>query len=139
MGTRAVISINGKLIIATHWDGYPSGLGKDIFKAFTREEIIEAANKRNIDFAIRSIMDQINAPRIKELAKKHNMTEDAIIRGYRKGIVTADDYLVGDIRNYGDFAEYQYDLTDGEWKYRTVNGAWSENPKFGKWKKSLEE
>ena len=36
----------------------------------------------------------------------------------------AGDYPLSDIEDYGDFAEYQYDLTNGKWRYRQLHGCY---------------
>ncbi len=50
MGTRAVITLEGKPIIATHWDGYPESLGKDLLGKYTLDDILRTArHKHHID------------------------------------------------------------------------------------------
>ena len=48
------------------------------------------------------------------LAKKHNLPISKIKKGIRRGnIIEAEDYQIGSISNYGDWAEYIYDVRDG--------------------------
>lgn len=49
MGTRAIISINGFAVIATHWDGYPLALGQDLLPCTTMEEVLKVADGHLID------------------------------------------------------------------------------------------
>ena len=60
MGTRALISINGKVLIATHWDGYPSSLGRELLQCETLEQIIEVARRHTIDSAADGLVQQPN-------------------------------------------------------------------------------
>jgi hypothetical protein len=141
MGTRALISIDGKPFIATHWDGYYGGLGKDLLKAKAktpRDIVAVAADGHSIDFADMSneAIKEYAENRIKTLMEKHNLSRDDILKGKRRGgVVTSDDYEVSPISNYGDFAEYQYDYdTDAKvWRIRQVSGAWDSNPATGDW------
>ena len=136
MGTRAMISINEKPFIATHWDGYYDGMGKQLESAKTKAKIISIAKEHNIDFAdiTNPAIKKLCDTRIQELMKKHNLSEEKIKEGVRRGaIIAVDDYEITDIKRYGDFAEYHYDFTEGVWRVRSVSGAWDENPAFGKW------
>ena len=74
MGTRAMIKKDGKPFLATHWDGYPSSLGKDLLKCKTDKQIIAAAKKHDIDFAHKSVHKQLNDERVKKLMKKHRLS-----------------------------------------------------------------
>jgi hypothetical protein len=136
MGTRALISIDGKPMIATHWDGNPENLGVQLSVVKpTIENIIEVAKKHTIDSANRSILRELNNERIRMLMEKHKLTREKIIKGFRRGnIIGAEDYDIGDIKNYGDFAEYQYDIDSktGKIKFRELHGSWN-NAKAGKW------
>ena len=48
MGTRALIHFK-KYYIAVHWDGYPSGLGKDLENVSTLKNVLKVAKKHRID------------------------------------------------------------------------------------------
>lgn len=134
MGTRAIITKNGEPFIATHWDGYISGLGRDLATVYTDDEIIKVASEHTIDFASADIREKANDIRVKELAEKYSLSEDEIRAGDRRGnFFSAGDWLVGAIENYGDWAEYQYDLIDGVWFARSLSGAWPDSYD-GDWK-----
>jgi hypothetical protein len=53
MGTRAVVRFRGKPVLATHWDGDPDSLGKELRNAKPRNlnQIIAVAKPHSIDFA----------------------------------------------------------------------------------------
>lgn len=136
MGTRAIITINEKPYVATHWDGYYSVLGKSLEQVSTKQEIIKAASDRSIDFADLKdpLFRDIVKERVKDICERHKITEKEMKAGKRRGmIITNADYQITSIKNYGDWAEYQYDFTGGKWRVRSVSGAWDKNPAFGKW------
>jgi hypothetical protein len=130
MGTRAIITMEGKPIIATHWDGYLKGLGEGLLSMpdTSIKTIIKTAEKHCIDFIDAKIGKQVKEHRLQELCSKHNLTIDKIKEGYRKGsIISNDDYEIGNIKIYDDFAEYQYDIrTDGIY-FRSLSGCWQES------------
>jgi len=100
IGTRALISKEGKPMLATHWDGYPSLLGMDLLHCDkTMEAVIKIAKRHTIDAAHRSIHEDLNRERIKELAEDHEICN---------------------IDNYGDWAEYQYDIRGKEIYFRPL-------------------
>jgi hypothetical protein len=77
IGTRALISKDGRPMLATHWDGYPSSLGIDLLHCDkTMKAVIKVAKRHTIDAAHRSIHEDLNRERIKELAEKHRLTEE---------------------------------------------------------------
>lgn len=144
MGTRAIITKNGKPFIGTHFDGYPSSLGADLLKASTDEEISNVAEDHSIDFADMSILKGLNKARFAAIAKKANSNpnrkKDYTVEELEKlfyeegkmlqfGLMASDDHPIGDIKDYDDWAEYQYDLTDGKWTCRELHGKWSETSK----------
>jgi len=100
MGTRAVVSIDEELFVATHWDGYPAGIGCHLLEVHKVEDIIEAVREHSINFVRKDliVICQVLQPNIK----------------------------VEDIDNYGDWAEYQYDFNSitGAWKFRKLSGSW---------------
>lgn len=131
MGTRALISINGKPTIATHWDGYSESLGIDLLGCDkSLGAIIRVAQGHMIDAADSSIRVELNRTRIKELSKKHKLTEEEIKEGKRRGqIITAEDYEVCDIKRYGDWAEYEYDIRGQEVHFRQLKGQYPDSLK----------
>ena len=136
MGTRAIISVNKKVILATHWDGYPENLGTDLLKTKTISQIIRVAKKYSIDSAHISIHKKISEERFKKIAKEHHLSMKKVREGYRRTeVYTPKDWAVGRIKNYGDWAEYQYDLRNGKWYYRKLSGTYPESlKKAGKWR-----
>jgi len=142
MGTRAIITKNGKPFIATHWDGYPESLGEDLMNTKTDKEIVEVAKKHNIDFAdlrspsikaererrFRNISKKTkgkySVKKLKEMAKKGEQL--------RFGIHTPEFSPIDPIKHYDDYAEYQYDLKDGKWRIRELGDTWKKAEK-GVW------
>ena len=127
MGTRAIITMEGKPIIATHWDGYIKGLGADLLEMpdLSIDSIIKVAEKHEIDFIKPAIGKRVKEERLQELATKHNLSVDKIKDGYRRGVVIAsDDYEIGNIKIYDDSAEYQYDIRADGIYYRELSGCW---------------
>jgi len=129
MGTRALISLNGKPFIAIHWDGYVEGLGKDLlYSDKSIDSIIEIAKSHTIDCAHNSILEKINNERLEELCKKHNISLDEIKEGKRRGkIISCSDYEISDIECYGDWAEYEYNIQDNEVYVKKLCGAYPES------------
>lgn len=125
MGTRAIITIDEKPLIATHWDGYPDGLGNGLINAKTIADIVAVADRKTIDFA------NLNLPEI----RSHLEIRKAHIENKKDwGIISAEDWDIGSIENYGDFAEYQYDLHQYSWRVRSLSGKWPESKdNAGKW------
>ena len=124
IGTRALISINGKPFLATHWDGYPSCLGLELLNCDkTASGIIQVAKGHTIDAADPKVLQELNGERIEWLSKKHRLSRRQIRAGKRRGfIICAEDYEIGSIKNYGDWAEYQYDVRGQEIYFRPLSG-----------------
>jgi len=124
IGTRALICIDGKPLLATHWDGYPSCLGVALLNCEkTVAAIVEVAKGHTIDAADIAIRKDLNRHRIKTLAKKYRLTQAEIRAGKRRGcVICAEDYEIGSIENYGDWAEYQYDIRGQKVYFRALNG-----------------
>jgi hypothetical protein len=52
IGTRALICIDGKALLATHWDGYPSCLGLALLNCDkSMPALVEVAKEHTIDAA----------------------------------------------------------------------------------------
>lgn len=146
MGTRAMITKGGRPFIATHWDGDPGSLGKDLVGKKTDADIITACSGHGIDFADESILSMLNKCRFEEIAETarergakteqgKSYTAKDLERLHKEGkqlsfgVMSADDNPIGSIEGYDDWAEYQYDYTDGKWTYRALSGSWSESSK----------
>ena len=138
MGTRALITINQKPFIATHWEGYPSALGKSLLGITDKKDIIVAAEERSIDFACAEVCKKVNKKRFAEIAAKtkgakreYSPTEIEQLHKQGKHIefslMCAGDYPIGSIKNYGDWAEYQYDLQNGKWYFRPLSGSYPQS------------
>jgi len=131
IGTRAIVSIEGKPMLATHWDGYPSSLGSDLLHCDKSiKAVIEVAKGHTIDAADPRILVALNGERVNALAEKHQLTVQEIKAGKRRGnVISADDYEISDISKYGDLAEYQYDLSGKEVYFRPLDGWWPDSLK----------
>ena len=116
-------------MLATHWDGYPDCLGIELLNCDKKiASVIEVARRHTIDAAHRSIHADLNRERIKELAEKHRLTEEKIRNGVRRGnIIGAEDHEICSIDDYGDFAEYQYDIRGKKIYFRPLKGWWPES------------
>ena len=113
-------------MLATHWDGYPSSLGADLLHCKrSARAVIEVAKAHTIDAADPGIFETLNRERVSDLAEKHRLTVDEIKAGARRGnVICADDYEIGNISLYGDWAEYQYDLRGKDIHFRPLTGWW---------------
>ena len=129
IGTRAIISVNGKPMLATHWDGHPASLGKELLSfGISVAAILRIAEKHTIDAADSSVREDLNRKRIRNLSEKHQLTEEEIGKGFWQGdIITAEDYEISDIRDYGDLAEYQYDIRGEVVLFRPLTGLFPES------------
>lgn len=153
MGTRAIISKNGRPIIATHWDGNPESLGKDLKNTKTDRDILEQSSKHNIDFIdksfapdepltvndgekVRTTYFPKTDKEMVEIGKKVGLIDKklSIKKAIKEGFGTSN--LDGTIKltgvgnlseTYGDWAEYQYDFRDGEWFVRPLNSVWDKS------------
>ena len=141
MGTRAVIRF-GDTRIATHWDGYPSSLGKDLLELDPRnlESVIEVAKDHTIDFASRDIITQLSHERFvditnkaNELAKSHKYNVADVEKEHKltgkfpgSSMMSADDWPIVDFECYGDFAEYEYDVSVTQVRFRELSGKYDQ-------------
>ena len=116
-------------MIATHWDGYPSSLGLDLLECDkSLGAIIRVAESHAIDAADGSIREELNRKRVRELSLKHHLTEEEILQGKRGGsIICAGDYEVCDLKEYGDWAEYEYNIRNGEVYFRRLIGPYPDS------------
>jgi hypothetical protein len=127
MGTRAVVHVDlrpvgyGKDVwIATHWDGYPKGLGESLKEEIKKEISRAKEGRREIDMGA-----------VMEKAVWKGAAEHAIDTSTTDGKAEFD-------KLYGDWAEYEYDVDakKGKIKVRERSGDW-QSAKIGSWK-SLE-
>jgi hypothetical protein len=141
IGTRAIISFNGKPMLATHWDGYPSSLGRDLLNCDRSiEAVIDVGKSHTIDAADASLIDMLNRERIRQLVEKHQLAVQEIKAGKRRGnVICADDYEISDMTKYGDLAEYHYDVCGKEVYFRPLNGWWPDSLKHAAELKLLSE
>jgi hypothetical protein len=78
-----------------------------------------------IDAAHRSIFAELNKERVRTLAHKHGLAEQEIKDGKRRGnVIVAEDYETYSIDDYGDWAEYQYDIRGDKIYFRPLDGCW---------------
>lgn len=126
-----MISVEGKPMLATHWDGYPASLGSDLLHCDRSiEAVVEVAKAHTIDAADPRILETLNRERVSDLAEKHQLTVDEIKAGIRRGnVICADDYEIANIGSYGDWAEYQYDIRGKDVFFRPLNDWWPDSLK----------
>ena len=128
-------------MLATHWDGYPASLGLDLLhcdKSITA--VIEVAKGHTIDAVDPWLLDMLNRERVNQLAEKHHLTVQEIKAGTSHGnVICADEYEIADIRIYGDWAEYHYDVCEEEVYFRPLDGWWPDSLKHAAELKLLTE
>jgi hypothetical protein len=131
VGTRAIISVEGKPMLATHWDGYPTSLGRDLLNSDKSvKAVIEVAKAHIIDAADPHLIEALNLERISQLAENHQLTVQEIKAGKRRGnVISADDCEIADIGLHRDLAEFQYDIRDNAVFFRPLDGWWPESLK----------
>jgi hypothetical protein len=128
MGTRAIVRLNGKLLMATHWDGYPVSLGKDLLKAGNDvTNILKVGSENHIDSVNPKYLDLANEVSIatqKAIIQKNNkiLASDNVDKVDKQmaenRIAEAKDFLsryekgeqIDNISSYDDFAEWDYDV-----------------------------
>jgi hypothetical protein len=85
--------------------------------------IIEVAKAHTIDAADPKALQKLNGERIEWLSKKHRLSRRQIRTGKRRGfVICAEDHEIGNIENYGDWAEYQYDVRGQKIYFRPLSG-----------------
>ena len=143
MGTRAVIKF-GPIFIATHWDGNPDSLGRDLAELRVKnlESIVNVAKKHTIDCASQKVVDMVSNERFAQIAAKtKGKYSVAQLKELNKegryvtfGVQTAGDYPIWTFKGYSDFAEYLYDISStGQVKYAKLDGEWKGVPKNPIW------
>jgi hypothetical protein len=126
MGTRAVVHY-GSDWIATHWDGNPKNLGKDLQGQISKE--INAEKKK--------WGKEWN--KMKNIAQPHALHKAIFKAGADHQIDFVSTLGKKDFdKLYGDFAEYEYEVNEkGKIKVRPRSGDW-QNASTGEWKKLSE-
>jgi hypothetical protein len=127
MATRAIITIKGEPFIAIHWDGDPWSLGRDLVenKAQDKYQIIRIAEKHDIDFIEKEYLEGLNEKRKKVIAKRNNLTIKEVENGVRPVVQSNLDSVIGDIKDYEDWCEYQYNFNSKKWEFAEYPGKWS--------------
>lgn len=155
MGTRAVIKFEGKPMLATHWDGYPESLGAELvaIKDKTPEKVIKVASLHNIDFISPKF-----TPKKKLVVPKqiYNMKTGKYVKGQlitefltdeemdrrniqgtfipTKGKTERKYSTIAPMSQYGDFAEWEYDIKDGKVLARRIVGSYPDKKAESSWK-----
>jgi hypothetical protein len=90
--------------------------------------IIQVAERHTIDGTDGSLRKDLHRERLRELAKKHRLSEKEIRKGKRRdALIMADDYEICNLKDYGDWAEYQYDIRGKEVFFRQLRGQYPES------------
>jgi len=129
IGTRAIISIDGKPMLATHWDGNPTSLGRDLLRCDKSiEAVVEVAEAHTVDAADPQVIEALNAERVTLLAEKHKLTAQEIkVAIRRENLISADDHEIADIGLHRDLAECHYDIRGNSVFFRKLDGWWPES------------
>ena len=115
IGTKAIISVNGKPLLATHWDGHPISLGLGLVRCnLLLSDVLDLAMGHAIDAAIDSI-------------------RPVILKRY--GLIPR----ISSMDCYTDSAEYQYDIRGGKVFYRKLEGCFPESLRSATWFSLLTE
>ena len=159
MGTRAAVKFNGKLMLATHWDGNPSTLGKElaVLKDKSAENVVKVASGHSIDqiapeFAPKNPIVLKNGAYLGDGKRGDKITyfprNDAEMTALQKshgtwmegGGGTADrtkevEFKFADVvpmSTYGDFAEWEYDIKGDKVYARPLSDSYDKSDKTGK-------
>jgi hypothetical protein len=115
-------------MLATHWDGHPTSLGRDLLRCDKSvSAVIEVAKAHTIDAADPQLLETLNRERMSQLVKKHQLTVQEIKAGKRRGnVISADEYEIADIGLHRDLVEFQYDIRRNAVFFRRLDGWWPE-------------
>jgi len=115
-------------MLATHWDGHPASLGRDLLKCDkSMKAVIEVAKAHTIDAADLQLIEVLSRERVEQLAQKHRLSVQEIKAGKRRGnVICAHDYEIADIRLHRDLVEFQYDIRHNAVYFRRLDGWWPE-------------
>ena len=62
-------------MLATHWDGYPTSLRRELLNCDRSiEAVVEVAKAHTIDAADPQFLDVLNRERVSDLAEKHQLS-----------------------------------------------------------------
>lgn len=161
MGTRAVIKWQDKPMLATHWDGNPSSLGAELtqIKTTTPEKVIKVASGHNIDLIAPEFAPKkpLKIPRevyyVSKKAKKEGKMGERLKgtlitkflpsskipedsgTAYTKGKTEYKLAEVLPMSKYSDFAEWEYNIDDGEVYARKINDEYTKVKPKSVWTK----
>ena len=130
MGTRAIVKFEGKVtpnvIIATHWDGYPEGLGKDLKESISQYKKRAQKAAKRLKISDRSTKEMWEEEYIKK----------AVLHTCVDHFIDEQSNSISDFnKKYDDYAEYEYVVNyKGKIKYREREGSWLHPIKKGAWK-----
>jgi hypothetical protein len=117
-------------MLATHWDGHPTSLGRDLLNCDKSvSAVIEVAKAHTIDAADPQMFEALNRERVEQMAQKHQLSVKQIKAGKRRGnVICADDHEIADIRTHRDLVEFPFlsfsgNLSWGNLLYRTSRAA----------------
>ncbi len=115
-------------MLGTHWDGYPTSLGRDLLRCDRSiEAVVKVAKVHTIDAADPQLLEALNRERVSQLDEKHQLTEQEIKAERRRGnVICAVDYEIADIRTHRDLVEFEYDIRGKEVYFRPLDGWWPE-------------
>jgi hypothetical protein len=118
-------------MLATHWDGNPASLGRDLLNCDKSvKAVIEVAKAHTIDAADPQLLEALNRDPISLLAEKHQPSAQEIKAGIRRGnVISADDHEIADIGLHRDLAEFEYDIRGNGVYFRPLDGWWPESLK----------
>jgi hypothetical protein len=130
MGTRAMISIDGKPTFTTHWDGYPTSLGRDLVNLRKKDisSIMRVAAKYSINFADKRYLKQSDALMKRTIRAKPKAERFGYAWAFKKGA-----HFVNDIKFNDDFQEWEYNI-DTKITVRPLSGSWKEHKALSEWK-----
>ena len=153
MGTRAFIKYEGKPVLATHWDGYPSGLGAELVKIKdkTPENIIKVASHHNIDFISPKYAPNkplvikkkvysgkgkyVQGEMVTEFLTEKEMDKRGIEGTYipAKGKTERKYSTIIPVSMYDDFVEWEYNIKGNKVYARRLLGSYKEKRPYTDW------
>lgn len=125
--TRAFITIDKKPLAATHFNGYPEGLGKKLLEANAKTplQILEVAKPFTIDFVDSEYIEDLNKERLEEISERRGIPLAEVEERMKHfTVVSCKDLLIWDIEIYGDLCAYLYNFNSKteKWEYAASIG-----------------